>query len=133
VTITDLGGGLHRIKGILTAECAAPLRAACDPYQGDSGHPFARTATGQDLDQATLRRLACDAGMTPILMNVLGVPLDVGRERRTVTPGIWKALVARDVGCIGEGCTRPASWCEVILPRSGNQRARPRTLIVSAR
>jgi hypothetical protein len=174
VTITDLGGGQHRIRGIFTAECAALIKAAVDPlaapkpavkspdggvrekdprtpaqrthdaiadvvrqylrhgdtgsshgvrphltvtatiqtYQGDSGHPFARTATGKDLDQATLRRLACDAGMTPVLINALGVPLDVGRERRIVTPAIWKALVARDIGCIGEGCTRPASWCE---------------------
>ena len=174
VTITDVGGGQYRIRGILTAECAALVKAATDPlaapkpavrgpdgetrekdtrtpaqrthdaiadvfrqylrhgdtgtshgvsphlsvtatiaaYKGDSGHPFGRTATGQDLDQATLRRLACDAGMTPILLDALGIPLDVGRERRTVTPAIWKALVARDVGCIGEGCTRPASWCE---------------------
>jgi hypothetical protein len=80
--------------------------------RGDTGHPFARTATGEDLDIATLQRIACDAGITPIVANSLGVPLAVGREHRTATPAIWKALVARDIGCIGEGCTRPASWCE---------------------
>jgi len=31
VTITDLGDGLHRIKGQLTDECAAHLKAALDP------------------------------------------------------------------------------------------------------
>jgi hypothetical protein len=174
LSITDVGGGLHRIKGLLTDEAAALLQAALDPLaaprpatkdadghaterdtrtpgqrnhdaladicrqflrfgdlgtahgarphvhvtasietlNGDTGHPFARTATGEDLDLATLQRLACDAGLTPILTDTLGVPLAMGRQVRTATPAQWAALVARDIGCIGEGCTRPASWCE---------------------
>ncbi len=56
--------------------------------------------------------MACDAGITPILASTLGEPLAVGRESRTATPAQWAALIARDIGCIGEGCTRPASWCE---------------------
>lgn len=44
---------------------------------GDTGHPYARTATGQDLDIETIRKLACDAGITPILVDTLGVPLAV--------------------------------------------------------
>ncbi len=167
-SITDLGTGLHRIRGEVTDEVAALINAALDPLaaprpavngvrdersapqrrhdalgevfeqflrfgdlgvahgvrphihvtasvqtmQGDTGHPFARTATGQDLDIATLRRLACDAGITPILLDTLGVPLAMGREVRTATPAQWAALVARDIGCIGEGCTRPAAWCQ---------------------
>lgn len=88
------------------------LTATVETLAGDGGHPFARTATGEDLDLATLRRFACDAGITPILADTLGVPLAMGREVRTATPAQWAALVARDIGCIGEGCTRPASWCE---------------------
>jgi hypothetical protein len=174
LSVTDVGGGLHRIKGLLTDEAAALLQAALDPLaaprpatkdadghaterdtrtpgqrnhdaladlcrqflrfgdlgtahgarphvhvtatidtmRGDTGHPYARTATGEDLDLATLQRLACDAGLTPILTDTLGVPLAMGRQVRTATPAQWAALVARDIGCIGEGCTRPASWCE---------------------
>jgi hypothetical protein len=88
------------------------ITASIQTFKGDDGHPFARTATGEDLDIETLRRLACDAGITPIVANTLGEPLAVGRASRTATPAQWAALVARDVGCIGEGCTRPASWCE---------------------
>ncbi len=79
--------------------------------QGDTGHPLARTASGEDLTIEAVRRIACDAGITPIVANTLGVPLAVGRESRSWTPTIWAALVARDVGCVFPGCTRPAAWC----------------------
>ncbi len=61
------------------------VTAAIESLRGDAGHPFARTATGEDLDLATLRRLACDAGITPIVANPLGEPLAVGRESRVAT------------------------------------------------
>ncbi|HUR73823.1 MAG TPA: HNH endonuclease signature motif containing protein, partial [Sporichthya sp.] len=79
---------------------------------GADGKRFSRVATGEELDPETVRKICCDAGITPVLLNTLGEPLNVGREHRTVTPAIWAALVARDIGCIGEGCTRPASWCQ---------------------
>jgi hypothetical protein len=78
---------------------------------GADGRPYSRVATGEELDPETVRKLCCDAGITPVILNTLGEPLNVGREHRTVTPAIWAGLVARDIGCIGEGCTRPASWC----------------------
>ena len=40
------------------------------------------------------------------------VPLDVGREHRTITTGQWAALTARDRGCAFPACTRPAYWCD---------------------
>ncbi len=75
------------------------------------GAPAAATTWGGPLSGQTLRRIACDAGVTRVLLDPAGVPLDVGREHRIVTPGIWTALVARDVGCAFPGCTRPAEWC----------------------
>jgi hypothetical protein len=87
------------------------VTVAIQTLKGDTGHPFARTATGEDLSIETVRRIACDAGLTPIITDTLGVPLDVGRESRSWTPAIWAALVARDVGCVFPGCTRPAQWC----------------------
>jgi hypothetical protein len=90
------------------------ITVTADTLHGDpgaDGKPFSRVATGEELDAETVRKICCDAGLTPIVLNTLGEPLNVGREHRTVTPAIWAALVARDIGCIGEGCTRPASWC----------------------
>jgi Domain of unknown function (DUF222) len=77
-----------------------------------TGHGFGVTATGEDLTAAAIRRIACDAKITPIRIDGNGVPLAVGRTRRTVTPAQWAALVIRDRGCIFPGCDRPASWCQ---------------------
>ena len=77
-----------------------------------SGRGFGTTASGEDLTAAAIRRIACDAKITPIYVDGNGVPLAVGRTRRTVTPAQWAALVIRDKGCIFPGCDRPASWCE---------------------
>jgi hypothetical protein len=80
--------------------------------RGEPGAPFGRTSTGEYLSPATIARLACDADITGILLDGAGVPLKVGRTRRTVTHGQWIALVARDTGCQFTGCTRPARWCQ---------------------
>lgn len=67
---------------------------------------------GRPLSAATVGRLACDAGITWIITDPAGVPLNVGREQRTVTPGQRAALIVRDGGCAFAGCTRSAEWCE---------------------
>jgi len=66
---------------------------------------------GGPLSAAAVRRIGCDAGITRVITDAASIPLDVGRESRTVTPGQWTALVARDRGCAFPGCTRPPEWC----------------------
>jgi hypothetical protein len=61
----------------------------------------------------TARRLACDAGVVRVLTDAAGLPLDVGREQRTATAAIRRAIEARDGHCVFAGCTAPASWCDV--------------------
>jgi hypothetical protein len=61
----------------------------------------------------TARRLACDAGIVRILTGPHGLPMDVGREQRTATAAIRRALEARDLHCVFAGCAAPASWCDV--------------------
>jgi hypothetical protein len=174
LTITDLGGGRHRLRGTLTDEGAATLKAVLDPLAAPRpaldgerdprsaaqrmhdalidlaggylrfgvlpesrgarphvnltvvwddlkagtadalhpGRPFSRVATGEELDPDTVRKICCDAGITPVIVNTLGEPLNVGREHRSVTPPIWTALVARDLGCVFPDCTRPPHWCQ---------------------
>jgi hypothetical protein len=67
---------------------------------------------GRPLSAAAVDRIACDAGIRWIITDPAGVPLNVGREQRTVTPGQWAALIVRDGGCVFPGCTRPVEWCE---------------------
>jgi len=73
--------------------------------------PPAELGWGGPISAEAARRIACDAGITRVITDPAGVPLDVGRESRTVTPGQWAALVARDRGCAFPGCTRPPEWC----------------------
>jgi len=60
----------------------------------------------------TARRLACDAGIIPVVLGSRGEPLDIGRLSRTVPTGMRRALDLRDGGCRFPGCSRPAHWCE---------------------
>jgi hypothetical protein len=55
---------------------------------------------GDRLSAAAVRRLACDAGVIPLVLGSNSEPLDVGIEYRYVTHAIRQALNARDKGCI---------------------------------
>ncbi|MFN8050808.1 MAG: DUF222 domain-containing protein [Acidimicrobiales bacterium] len=57
-------------------------------------------------------RLMCDASLFAIVVDSLGVPLDMGREVRTATAAQRRALVRRDGGCTFPGCGCPPSWCD---------------------
>ena len=67
---------------------------------------------GQHLSVEAVRRLACDAGVIPVVLGSRGQVLDVGRTRRLVTAAIWIALVARDRHCAFPGCRRLPSACD---------------------
>jgi len=66
---------------------------------------------GGTLSPASLRMLACDATVIPVVLGGTGQPLDVGRATRTIPDGVRRAVAARDGGCAR--CGRPPSWCEV--------------------
>jgi len=61
---------------------------------------------------ATIRKIACDADIIPVLLGSEGRVLDIGRTSRLFPPHIRKAITARDKGCTFPGCTIPAPWCE---------------------
>ena len=67
---------------------------------------------GHGLSAAAIRQLACDAGIIPVVLGSASQPLDVGREARTVTPAIRRALIARDQGCVIPGCNAPPGHCD---------------------
>lgn len=59
-----------------------------------------------DLPLATVRRLACDGNLIPLIEDDCGRPLALGRKRRVVSPALRKALRSRDGGCTFPGCHR---------------------------
>jgi 5-methylcytosine-specific restriction protein A len=67
--------------------------------------------SGGTLTPESMRMLACDAGVVPIVMNGKGQPLDIGRLTRVIPDGIRRAVAARDGGCAR--CGRPPSWSDV--------------------
>ncbi|MEV8375565.1 DUF222 domain-containing protein [Kribbella sp. NPDC056861] len=73
-------------------------------------HATGDLAFGDGLSAAAVRRLACDAGIIPIVLGSAGQPLDVGREHRLVTPAIRNALNVRDRGCVV--CHAPPIYCD---------------------
>lgn len=68
--------------------------------------------SGDVLSTSTVRRLACDAAIIPMVLGTKGEPLDVGRQRRLVTTGLRLALWQRDGGCSFPGCTIPPQWTD---------------------
>ncbi|WP_427130906.1 DUF222 domain-containing protein [Pseudarthrobacter sp. S9] len=61
---------------------------------------------------STVRKIACDADIIPVLLGGERQILDIGRTSRIFPPHIRKAITARDQGCAFPGCTLPAPWCE---------------------
>ncbi|MGD8200445.1 DUF222 domain-containing protein [Ornithinimicrobium sp. W1679] len=76
------------------------------------------TLEGDLVAAESVRRLACEADLVPMVLGSEGEVLDQGRRQRLVTPGQRLRLAVRDRGCTIPGCTVPATWCEAhhILP-----------------
>ena len=63
--------------------------------------------TGGRISVAEARRLACSAGLVPIVLDGASRPLDVGRKKRFHTPAMRLAMGIRDGGCTAEDCDKP--------------------------
>ena len=73
---------------------------------------LAETSTGDRLTAEEARRLACQAGIIPVVLGGKGEILDLGRARRLFSSAQRKAMALRDRGCTADGCDVPAAWCE---------------------
>ncbi|OMQ14316.1 endonuclease [Modestobacter sp. VKM Ac-2676] len=78
-----------------------------------TGAGAAELGFGATISAARARYLACDGSISRIVMGPDGVPLDLGRDHRVVTPGLRKAVERRDRSCVFTGCGAPTWWCDV--------------------
>ncbi|MGE9782313.1 DUF222 domain-containing protein [Janibacter sp. G368] len=109
LTVTDgtcgvcgsAGGGGRGVAGQLGAGGVA-----------GGGHAGGVTASGAVLSPASVRKLACEAGVIPVMLGGDGEPLELGRATRFFTPGQKRLLWLRDGGCTFPGCTMPAHWTD---------------------
>lgn len=74
---------------------------------------ISETGNGTFLTADEIKRLACDANLTRVILDPESQPLDVGRTKRLVTPPLRAAVTARDLRCVFPGCDRPSNWCDV--------------------
>ena len=71
------------------------------------------TDTGAVLSGGEARRLACSAGLVPLVLAGPSHPLDLGRTARLFTEHQRTALAARYHACAARGCDRPYAWTEL--------------------
>jgi hypothetical protein len=74
-------------------------------------HATALLDDGTRISAARARRLACEAGIIPAVLDREGRVLDLGRTRRLFTKAQRIALGLRDRGCTAKGCETTASGC----------------------
>ncbi len=67
--------------------------------------------TGGRITAAEARRLACTAGIIPVVLGGKSQVLDVGRRRRLHTEAIRVAMSVRDRGCTAQHCETPPGLC----------------------
>ena len=67
--------------------------------------------TGDRIAAHTARRLACEAGIIPVVLSGSREVLDQGRRKRLFTRTQRIALATRDRGCTAVGCHTAAWFC----------------------
>jgi hypothetical protein len=77
-----------------------------------TGLGVAAIETGTRISAGDARRLACKAGIIPMVLDTNSVPVDLGRERRLFTKHQRIALNHTYRGCAATNCDRPPSWTE---------------------
>jgi Domain of unknown function (DUF222)/HNH endonuclease len=82
-----------------------------DDLQGTRAGRSALAGTGP-ISGETVRRLACDAGVSRVITRGRSEPLDVGRKTPVVPPSLRRAVVTRDQGCRFPRCDRSPDWCD---------------------
>lgn len=70
------------------------------------------TDHGQELSASACRRIGCNAGIIPVVLNGNGVPLELGRSRRYFNRAQRRAIAVRDKGCCNPGCSMPVNRTE---------------------
>jgi hypothetical protein len=107
------GGSLPTVRGERPhVRVIIDLLALCAD-RAAPGTPGGELGWAGPITAETARRLACDATVHRIITGPDGLPLDTGREQRTATAGIRRAVEHRDGHCVFAGCDALPAWCDI--------------------
>lgn len=107
--LVELVQGGNGCKGRSEVLVVVDAETVCS---GPHDRSVRETRDGQELSYDTVTRLACDSFIRRVVLDERGVPIDVGRSRRTAGDSQWAALNAIYATCGWKGCDRPISWCQ---------------------
>lgn len=71
------------------------------------------TDTDIGVSPDTVRQLAGDADILPMVLGSKNQPLNIGRKKRLVEDELRRAVIHRDKHCTYAGCDRPPVMCDV--------------------
>ncbi|HET6627401.1 MAG TPA: DUF222 domain-containing protein [Nocardioidaceae bacterium] len=83
-----------------------------------SGLGVAGVDTGIRISAGEARRLACQAGIIPMVLGGNSMPLDLGHEQRLFDKYQKIALDHQHHGCAAANCDRPPAWVEYHHPHA---------------
>jgi hypothetical protein len=80
------------------------------------GLKAARLDTGERISAAEARRMACQAGVIPTVLDGKSKVLDLGRKRRFHSEVQRIVAILEQGGCTAEGCDWPPGMCHMHQP-----------------
>ena len=107
--------GTGSVVNIRSATARAEVSVVIDYHTLATGlhaSSFVHTGTDVALPVETIRRMACDAKIIPVVLGTSGVVLDVGRSTRLATKHQRRAIEAMHATCAIPECHIPVSQCQ---------------------
>ena len=92
---------------------ATKVTVICDLETLTGGAAPARLADGSPIPAEQARRIALNAGVSPLILGRGHIPLYLGHRHRFATPGQRQVLEALYSTCAVQGCEVPGTSCEV--------------------
>jgi hypothetical protein len=115
IDAASLGAPLTAGAMISSPHARAEVSVVIDLHTLRSGlheHSIVRTGHEAELPLETIRRMACEAEIIPVVLNSKGVVIDIGRASRLATRYQRKAIEAMYSHCAIPDCKVPIAQCQ---------------------
>jgi hypothetical protein len=115
IDAASLGAPLTAGAMISSPHARAEVSVVIDLHTLRSGlheHSVIRTGHEAELPLETIRRMACEAEIIPVVLNTKGVVIDIGRASRLATRYQRKAIEAMYTHCAIPDCKVPIAQCQ---------------------